>query len=181
MKPKEKEDTIRLAYSNEDDRAYGLAGMAISLAALDAFDRVAEISLDGGETMVEFANEYYFSGSPSISPKSTWDNMVQNFHITASMVISNVMSRSMVRMHRDIPVEILGAIHDEIVREGKESCGLEDDEIDALFNRMLSYSRRIFANPRLHPAINEFARTLARRRTLSGTEIRDELRLLQLI
>ncbi|MDE6510815.1 MAG: hypothetical protein K2L00_01790 [Muribaculaceae bacterium] len=185
MKHKEKdtsEETLRLEYSNEDDRAYGLAGMAISLAALDAFDRIAEVSLDGDDdTMVEFSHEYYFSGSPSISPKSTWDNLVQNFHITASMVISNVMSRSMVRMHRDVPVDVLGALHDEILREGRDSCGLEDDEIDALFNRTLTYSRRIFANPRLHPAIDEFAHIISRRRTLSGNEIRDELRLLQII
>lgn len=181
MKPMKEDNIIRLEYANEDDRAYGLAGMAISLAALDAFDRIAEISLDGDDTMVEFTNEYYFSGSPSISPKSTWDNMVQNFHITASMVISNIMSRSMVRMHRDIPVEILGRVHDEIIKEGQESCGLEEDEVDALFNRALSYSRRIFANSRLHPAIDEFARVISRRRTLSGHEIRDELHLLQLI
>ena len=181
MKAKKDDNIIRLEYSNEDDRAYGLAGMAISLAALDAFDRVAEISLDGDDTMVEFSNEYYFSGSPSISPKSTWGNLVQNFHITTSMVVSNIMSRSMVRMHRDIPVEILGAVHDEVIQEGKESCGLEEDEVDALFNRALSYSRRIFGNPRLHPAINEFARVISRRRTLTGNEIRDELRLLQLI
>ena len=181
MKPQKDDNTLTLEYSNEDDRAYGLAGMAISLAALDAFDRIAEISLDGDSTMVEFSNEYYFSGSPSISPKSTWDNLVHNFHITASMVISNVMSRSMVRMHRDVPLDVLGAVHDEILREGRESCGLEDDEIDALFNRTLSYSRRIFANPRLHPAIDEFARVLSRKRTLSGNELRDELRTLQLI
>lgn len=181
-KKEENEKELRLTYSNEDDRAYGLAGMAISLAALNAFDRIAEVNLDGVDgSMVEFSNEYYFSGSPSISPKSTWDNLVQNFHITASMVISNIMSRSMVRMHRDVPMELLGTIHDEILREGRDSCGLEDDEIDALFNRTLSYSRRIFANPRLHPAIDEFARIISRRRTLSGNEIKDELRLLQII
>lgn len=181
MKPNKEDNTISLEYCNEDDRAYGLAGMAISLAALDAIDRVAEISLDRRDTMVEFSHEYYFTGSPSISPKSTWDNLVQNFHITASMVVSNIMSRAMVRMHRDIPVEILGEVRKEILREGQDSCGLEEDEIDALFNRTLSYSRRIFANPRLHPAINEFARIISRRRTLTGNEIRDELRLLQLI
>ena len=32
---------MTLTYLNEDDKAYGLAGMAISLAALDAIDRVA--------------------------------------------------------------------------------------------------------------------------------------------
>lgn len=181
MKAKKEDNNISLVYSNEDDRAYGLAGMAISLAALDAFDRVAEISLDGDDTMVEFSNEYYFSGSPSISPKSTWGNMVQNFHITTSMVVSNIMSRSLVRMHRDIPVELLGTLHSEIIREGQESCGLDEDEVDVLFNRALTQSRRIFSNPRLHPAINEFARIISRKRTLSGREIRDELHLLQLI
>lgn len=182
MKTKKNDESkITLEYSNEDDRAYGLAGMAISLASLNAFDRVAEISLDGDDTMVEFSNEYYFSGSPSISPKSTWANLVENFHITTSMVVSNIMSRSLVRMHRDIPIEILGEVHKEILREGQESCGLEEDEVEALFNRTLSYTRRIFSNPRLHPAIEEFTRILSRRRTLSGREIRDELHLLQLI
>lgn len=181
MKTTEKDNNLTLEYSNEDDRAYGLAGMAISLAALDAIDRIAEVNLDGKPSMVEFSHEYYFAGSPSISPKSTWDNMVQNFHITASMVISNVMSRALVRMHRDIPVDVLGAVHTAILDEGRDSCGLEDDEIDALFNRMLSYSRRIFGNPRLHPAIEEFAHVISRRRVLSGHEIIDELRMLQLI
>ncbi len=47
------EKALTLEYSNEDDRAYGLAGMAISLAALDAFDRVAAVSLYGvDDTMV---------------------------------------------------------------------------------------------------------------------------------
>ena len=35
---------MTLTYLNEDDKAYGLAGMAISLAALDAIDRVAGVS-----------------------------------------------------------------------------------------------------------------------------------------
>ncbi len=37
---------LTLKYQNEDDKAYGLAGMAIALAALDALDRVAGVSLD---------------------------------------------------------------------------------------------------------------------------------------
>ena len=31
------QEQFKLAYLNEDDRAYGLAGMAISLAAFDAW------------------------------------------------------------------------------------------------------------------------------------------------
>lgn len=36
-------EALTLTYLNEDDRAYGLAGMAISLAALDALDRISSI------------------------------------------------------------------------------------------------------------------------------------------
>lgn len=174
-------DKITLSYLNEDDKAYGLAGMAISLAALDAIDRVAQVSLDATGPMVTFSHQYYFSGSPSISPKTTWDNLLHNFYITSAMVISNVMARSIVRLGCDVPQEILDTIRREITAEGRDACSLEDDEIEALYDKTRSYMGRIFRNPRLHPAIEEFARTLSRRRSLSGNEIIDELRSLSLI
>ncbi|MDE6006101.1 MAG: hypothetical protein K2G67_00905 [Muribaculaceae bacterium] len=173
--------TLTLAYLNEDDRAYGLAGMAISLAALDAIDRVAAISLDAEGPMVSFANEFYFSGSPSISPKSTWNNLVHNFYITSAMAVSNLMARSLVRLGEEVPEALLDKVHAEMRAEGEESCSLEEDEVDRLFIRTTTGMRRIFGNRRLYPAIETFARTLSRRRNLSGTEIYDELRELRLI
>ena len=172
---------MTLAYTNEDDKAYGLAGMAISLAALDAIDRVASVTLDTNGPMVTFSHQYYFSGSPSISPKTTWDNLLHNFYITSAMVLSNVMARSMVRMREDVPAEVLKQIHDEMVEEGRETCSLEEDEIDTLYDKTRTYMGRIFRNPRLHPAINDFAHLLSRRRSLSGSEILDELRALSLV
>ena len=83
--------------------------------------------------------------------------------------------------HSDAPAGMLDEVRRLISIEGLETCSLEKDEIDALFDKTLMMSRRIFGNPRLHPAIQEFARTLSRRRTLSGMELTDELRLLQLI
>jgi hypothetical protein len=172
---------LTLTYLNEDDRAYGLAGMVISLASLRAIDRVAEVSLDSEGPMIEFSHEYYFSGSPSISPKATWDNLVQNFHITTSMVVSNILARSIVRMKEEAPAAIMKEIYSEVEREGRDTCALEEDEIENLYNNALMRASRLFRNPRLHPAIDEFARVLSRRRTLSGLEIRDELHMLQLI
>ena len=49
---------LTLKYQNEDDKAYGLAGMAIALAALDALDRVAGVSLDSDGPMGSISNEY---------------------------------------------------------------------------------------------------------------------------
>lgn len=175
------DEIFTLSYLNEDDKAYGLAGMAISLAALDAMDRVAEVSLDNAGPMVTFSNQYYFSGSPSISPKATWDNLLHNYYVTSAMVISNVMARSLVRLRRDVPSDVMKKIHEEIAEEGRDVCSLEDDEIETIYDKTRSYMGRIFRNPRLHPAIEDFARTLSRRRSLSGNEIIDELRAFSLI
>lgn len=172
---------MTLTYLNEDDKAYGLAGMAISLAALDAMDRVATISLDNDGPMVTFSHQYYFSGSPSISPKTTWDNLLHNYYITSAMVLSNVMARSLVRMRQDVPKKVLDTIHREIMEEGRDTCSLEDDEIENIYDKTRAYMGRIFRNPMLHPAIDDFARTLSRRRSLSGNEILDELRALSII
>ncbi|MDE6400093.1 MAG: hypothetical protein K2L68_04445, partial [Muribaculaceae bacterium] len=166
------QQSLTLTYLNEDDRAYGLAGMVISLASLQAIDRVAEICLDSDGPMVEFSHEYYFPGSPTISPKATWDNLVQNFHITTSMVLSNVLARSIVRLKTEAPEGIMKEIYSEVEREGRDTCALEDDEIENLYNNALARARRLFLNPRLHPAIEEFARIISRRRSLSGMEIR---------
>ncbi len=174
-------ENITLTYINEDDKAYGLAGMAISLAALDAIDRIADVSLDAEGPMVRFSHEYYFAGSPSISPKATWDNLIHNYYITSAMVLSNIMARSIVRLGREVPEDILSTIKDEMREEGHDTCSLDDDEIDSLYNKTSTYMRRIFNNPRLHPAIDSFARTISVKRTLTGREILDELNALQLI
>lgn len=171
---------MTLSYSNEDDRAYGLAGMAISLAGLDALDSIVDISLDADGPMVNFSQQYYYSLSPAVSPKSVWENLIRNFHITASMVVGNVLARSMVRLHEDLPAELEREIYYEIAAEGADSCGLEKDETEVLYRRIMSQHRRIFGNPRLHPAITELARIISRRRTLSGLELREELAYLQL-
>lgn len=177
----ENQIAMKLEYINEDDKAYGLAGMAVSLAALDAIDRIVNVSLDAQGPMVTFSNEFYFSSSPMLSPKATWNHMLQNFYITSAMVMANVMSRSMVRMKKDVPADLLGAIRQEMALEAKEICSLEDDEIDNIFEKTRMQMGRIFRNPRIHPAIDDFARTLARKRILSGNEIVDELRMLSII
>ena len=174
-------NAITLSYQNENDRAYGLAGMAISVAALDAIDRGAAISIDADGPMVTFANEYYFSGSPSVSTKAAWEELVRNFQLTSAMVIGNGMARSMVRGNSEVQSELMKELYDNFEAEGKDACSLEADEVENLYNRLTMFERRIFGNRRLYPAINEFARIIELRRTLSGMEILDELRTLQLV
>lgn len=172
---------ITLQYLNEDDRAYGLAGMAITLAALDALDNVANISLDAEGPMVTFTPAYYHPLSQNLSPKASWDNLLRNLHITSQMVVGNVMARSIIRMHTPVPAAVMQTIHDSILAEADDVCSLESDEAEALYSQILSYSRRIFGNPRVQPAVAQFAAVIARRRSLSAPEISEELRMLNII
>lgn len=170
----------KLAYQNDDDRAYGLAGMAIALGALDALGLVAEVNLDSQGPMVEFSHAFYFSTSPSVSPKTVWQRSVENFKITSMMVMANVMSRYYVRLSQALPPEVLGYVRETMTEEGAESCSLEEDEVTRLFNLVMRDCHRIFSNPRLTPRVTEFAGTLGRMRHLSALEVADELHRLQL-
>ena len=102
---------------------------------------------------------------------------MNNYNLTAAMALSNVMARSMIRLGSEVPADIMKALHERIVEEGRDTCGLEDDEIESLYNRANSYMRRIFNNRRLHPAVD----TLSVRRTMSAPELADTLHLLQII
>lgn len=171
---------FQLAYSNEDDRAYGLAGMAISMASLDALDRITEVFLDAEGPMVSFANTYYYSAAPSVSPKVVWDNLLSNFQLTTSLVLGNVMARSLVRLGMEADEETLEKVRDLVREEGRDVCSLDEEESDAVFDKVLRHSLRLFHNPRLHPAVKELVGVISRRRRLSVLELAEELERLRI-
>lgn len=169
-----------LIYRSEDDRCYGLAGMAIALGSLDVIDRVAEIYLDADGPMVIFSNEFFFNGSQSVSPKSSWKKLVENYQITTALAIANVLSRRLVREKAGEASDMLNALFATVAEEGHLYCELDDDEINTLFQKTLAFSRRIFGNPRLYPLVDRLSQIIATRRRLSGREIAEELHYLQL-
>lgn len=174
------ENKFNLTYSNEDDRAFGLAGMAISMASLDALDRITEIFLDADGPMVSFSHEYYLSFAPSVSPKVVWNNLLSNFHLTTSLVLANVMARSIVRLGNEVEPEVFEEVRELVRQEGREVCSLDEEEADVLFDKVMRHSLRLFHNPRLHPAVRELAGVISRRRRLSVLELSEELQLLRL-
>ena len=171
---------FNLNYSNEDDRAFGLAGMAISMASLDALDRITEIFLDADGPMVSFAQSYYFTASPAVSPKDVWHNLLGNFQLTASLVIGNIMARSLVRLGTDADEDVYLQIRDLIREEGRDVCSLDEEESDLVFDKVLRHSRRLFNNPRLQPAVRELASVISRKRRLSVIDLAEELELLRI-
>lgn len=179
-KSEEKEHTDVLAYRSEEDRCYGLAGMTIALASLDAIDKVVRVSVDEAGPMVLFSNEFFWGSSQSASPKAQWQTLMQNYRITASLAMCNVLARCLVRERGADPTDMLSALYPAIESEGKRHCDLEDDEIQQIYESILHRARRIFGNVRLHPIVEELARIISRRRTLSGREIAEELHYLRL-
>lgn len=175
--------SIKLTYHNENDKAYGLAGMALSIAALDSSDLITGISIDAEDDslMVEFSQQYYFGCFPSGTPKTIWQNTLRNFQVTSAMTLANIYARSLVRLQTNIPAKLLEKVHSTIIDEGINTCCLDEDEAEDIYQRMLSYNRRIFGNPRLKPAITAFADIISRRRSLTCNEIEEELRQLQLL
>lgn len=169
-----------LRYSNEDDRAYGLAGMAITMASLDALDRITEVFLDADGPMISFSNSYYFSSAPSISPKVVWENLMTNLQLTTSLVLGNVMARSLVRLGQEAEADVFETVRQLVREEGRDTCSLEDEESDMVFDKMMRHSRRLFHNPRLHPAVKQLAGVISRRRRLSVIDLAEELEMLRI-
>lgn len=164
-----------LAYRNEDDKAYGLAGMIITLSSLDALRLVQSVSLDASGPMVQFSDEYYHLSSPLLSPKSVWKALERNFYITSAMVVGNMMARSLVRDGELVPDALLKQVRTTMETEGSESLSLDADEVDSLYQHLMRRNVQIFHNPRLHPKVHELSRRLAQVRTLSVGDILSEL------
>lgn len=172
--------SFNLKYSNEDDRAYGLAGMAISMASLDALDRITEIYLDAEGPMVRFSQHYYYSQSPAVSAKAVWHNLVSNLQLTTSLVLSNIMARSLIRFGSEAESSVYEEIRRLVREEGRDVCSLDEEESDAVFDKVMNHSKRLFYNPRLQPAVRQLAGVIARRRRLSVLELAEELELLRI-
>lgn len=171
---------FELRYTNESDRAFGLAGMAISLASLDALDRITEIYLDADGPMVSFGHQYFFPQSPAVSPKDVWSNLMSNLQLTTSLVLGNVLARALVQRGLEADETVFEKVREVVREEGKDYCALEPEETDAIFDKLLRHSLRLFHNPRLHPAVTHLASIISRRRRLSVFELAEELEMLRI-
>lgn len=168
-----------LSYRNEDDKCYGATGMAVGLLVFNGEDKLSAVALDAnpGEIM-DMHDSFYFSGNPGLSAKAVWNEMISNFSLSVAMLISNVMCRRIVLDHAGVEPEVRSMLHDRVMEEGRSTCGLEDDEIRALFDREYMHLFRVFNHRGVQSVAHDFADTLKRRRHMSRFEVLDELRAL---
>lgn len=173
---------VSLKYIDEDDKTYGVAGMAVGMVIFDGEDLLSSISIDNNpHKVIEFTGEFYFSGNPHLSPKRAWNQILQHYNLSMAMLISNIMCRNIVMKKISVASDIRKAIYRIIEEEGRKSCSLEEDEIDGLFEKNYNYLHRIFNHHGVQSIINDFVDTLKTRRTLSRNEVLEELKSLSMI
>lgn len=171
-----------LKYSDENDRCYGATGMAIGLMVFDGEDMLASISIDGNPNeMVEMSPDFYFAGNPGVSAKTAWNQMLKNYNVGLGMIMANLLCRNLVKDRRQLPSEMHDFLHDLAREEGHESCSLDDDEIDRIFDKNLSYLNRVFTHRGVQSVAHDFASTLLSRRTLSRLDVLEQLSALQML
>lgn len=160
-----------LRYSDERDKTYGIAGMAITLVALDGEDFLSEIHLDSepGESMV-MSHDFGLRGNPRMSAKIVWEQTLKELRMTTSMALGNLACRRYVLAHTGMTAAETDGIRAAVVEEGREYCALDEDECRHLFDSCYSYVDRIFRHSGIAGVAGSFADELARRRSMTASE-----------
>lgn len=171
-----------LKYKDDTDRSYGATGMAIGLVVFDGEDMLASISIDGDPNdMVAMSPDFYFAGNPGVSAKTAWNQMLKNYNLGIGMLMSNFLCRHLVSSRQALPAEIRERLHQIAIEEGHDACSLDDDEIDRLFEKNMSYLTKVFSHRGVQSIAHDFAAELLSRRALSRLDVLDHLSALQML
>lgn len=169
----------QFSYTDETDRVYGAAGMAIGLMIFDGDEMLYSIDLDrpaaGGE-MLELSPEFYFAGNPGASAKSAWNLMLRNYNLGISMILANILCRQLVHHRTHLSDSQASRLREFARQEGLHNCSLDTDESDRIFDKSFAYLSRVFSHRSVQAVARDFASTLTARRHLSRL---DTLELLQ--
>lgn len=145
--------------------------MALAAFVLDYEKYISSVSIDRhGIESVEFSPDFYITGSDNISAKLSWKHILEQYQIITSMLISNVMCRSIVRnlhepeyAHRKAILEVLG--------DYASDCQLEADEAEGLFDKHYVYLDRAYRSNRMHAAAKLLVEELSSHHTLSYSDL----------
>ncbi|MDE6587317.1 MAG: hypothetical protein K2K40_03150 [Paramuribaculum sp.] len=167
-----------LAYNDEADRAYGAAGMTVAIVVCNAEDLLVGVNLDADEPseMMELSDDYYYAGSNAKSVRASWQQTLSAYRAGLVMAAGNVIARSMAGNNKPVSAGMRLDLREAIEPDGLDTCQLEVDEIDELFDQIFSYLQRVFSNAGVIRITNDFAGLLRRERRLGRSDILYALR-----
>lgn len=164
-----------LKYKDDIDRSYGVAGMVLAAFVLDYEKYISSVTVDGhGLEAIEFSPDFYMVSSESISPKASWTHQLEQYQIVASMLISNLLCRSIVKSRRELDNTLQDAMLSTL-NEYAAECQLDSDEAEELFEKHYQYLNRAYHNSSLHVAAKRLVDELASRHTLYHSDLCDIL------
>lgn len=173
---------MKLQYIDENDKCYGITGMAIGMVIWDAENVLSSISVDApADEVVEFTPDFYFSGNPGLSAKVAWNHIVQHFQVSMGMLIGNLLCRSYVLHKQQVDDATRNELLHYLDEEGKEVCSLESDEIERLFNKSYNYLYKVFNHTGVQSVAHDFARDLKAQRRMSRGVVIEHLRALRML
>ena len=160
-----------LQYISDRDKAYGVAGMTITLVALDGEDYFSGIDLDApaGEHII-MSHEYGFRGNPRMSAKIIWKQTMQELKLTASLALGNITCRRYLLDHKRVPDGELMALREALRYDAGEHLGMDSDEADRMFENCRQYADRLFRHQGVAGIAHSFAGRLADQHRMSAAE-----------
>lgn len=171
-----------LSYKDDNDKCYGAAGMAIGIVVLRGHGKLAGLSVDSAPgSIMEFTDDFYFSGNQGMMATTAWQQMVENFNVMAGMLVSNILCRNIVGQHCVPSDSVRSHIREAVVAEGVDSCSLEPEEAGHLFDNNYQKFMNLYSRRGIHSVVHEFASVLQSRRHLTRIEVLEELRALDMI
>ncbi len=173
---------IDLRYKDEQDKCYGLTGVAMSAVIWDVEHLISGIYLDSDAfNSIQYTPQLVAEGNAEISPRNIWNHNVEKFRLSMGMILSNILCRTYVLEHKFINHKTKQHIFEYFIEEGNSTCSLEKDEVETLFNKNYDYLHRIFSHPEVQRIANDFAQHLSERRSLSQAEIIEALQALNML
>lgn len=175
---------VTLKYTDEKDKCYGLVGTAVGMLVYECDDHLLGLSLDetDADESVRLVAEHYFAGNPQMSAKIVWNNLLSQYQMMVAMTVSNYLCRALVNRHvASVDPFEKNLLRQIIVEEGHDSCQLDDDEIDAMFNKGYVHMHRIFSHSGVQNVIHNFASNLMQMRSMDHDEIENQLMALRML
>lgn len=174
--------TLDFKYKDEQDKCYGITGVAMSVVIWDVENLISAVYLDSdAEKTITYTPQLKLEGNAGISPQNVWNKNVEDFRLSMGMILSNVLCRTYVYENKFINHKTKQHIFDYFIEEGKNECDLERDEVEALLVKNYDYLHRIFSHPEIQRIAHDFARLLTSRRHLSQVEIIEALQPLNML
>lgn len=175
---------VTLKYIDEEDKSYGLVGTAVGMLIYECDDHLLGLSLDDPDPdeSVKLVAEHYFAGNPSMSAKIVWKNLLSQYQMLVAMTVSNYLCRALVHRHvKSIDPFEKNLLRQTIIEEGHDTCQLEDDEIDAMFNKGYLQLQHVFSHSGVQGVIHDFASNLRKMRSMDHEEIENQLMSLRML